>query len=389
MARGLLSPRALLLLSLGVILVVFPFVHDWPFFSRYVSEFRTFNATMFAVWLLVVLSMNLLTGYSGQISLGHAAVVLIGAYTAGILAGQYAVPMPLAIALAAAITAFIGGVIIGIPAVRLSGPYLAIATFALVISLPQVLKLEALDGWTNGAMGIRIRELQPPGFVDGFLDQGQWLYYVTMTVAVFMTILFWNLTHSRIGRAFIALRDSEIGAEQMGVNVRLYKALAFGISSLYAGLAGGLLFMVQAFVGPESLGFFESILFLVAVVIGGLGTILGSVVGALFLTFQAEAINKLGDISSQARNVRGVIYGGLLIVTILLFPRGIAGFVHGLQRWSPAGAWRSMSTRLRAFGEADQSLARTLARLVRPRETPGGDSGRPDPPGGRPGGSSA
>lgn len=381
MGKGPSSFRILWFIALGVVLLVFPFVHNWPFFSGYVSEFRTFNATMFAVWLLVVLSMNLLTGYSGQISLGHAAVVLIGAYTAGILADQYALPMPLAIALAAGLTAFIGGVIIGIPAVRLSGPYLAIATFALVISLPQVLKLEALTGWTNGALGIRIRELQPPGFVDGVLDQKQWLYYATMSIAVFMTIVFWNLTHSRIGRAFIALRDSEIGAEQMGVNVRLYKALAFGLSSLYAGLAGGLLFMTQAFVGPESLGFFESILFLVAIVVGGLGTILGSVLGALFLTFQAEAIDKLGSMFAEARNARGVIYGGLLIVTMLLFPRGLAGFVHGLAGWSPAGAWGSMSGRLRALSERDGTLARTVVRLLRLSDAPEADAGSSDPSG--------
>ncbi|MCH8994521.1 MAG: branched-chain amino acid ABC transporter permease [Chloroflexi bacterium] len=349
MARDLLTPRGLALALLGVFLLVFPFIHEWPFFSRYVSEFRTFNLTMFAVWLLVVLGMNLLTGYSGQISLGHAAVVLVGAFTAGILADQYDVPMPLAIAAAAVFTGLVGGVVIGIPAVRLSGPYLAIATFALVITLPQILKLNAIDGWTNGALGIRIRELQPPAVVDGFLDGGQWLYYSTMSVAVAMTVLFWNLTHSRIGRAFIALRDSEIGAEQMGVNVPYYKALAFGISSFYAGLAGGLFFMVQAFVGPESLGFTESLLFLVAVVIGGLGTILGSVFGALFLTFQAEAIDRLGDAWSEARNLRGVIYGGLLIATVLLFPRGFAGFAHGLVRLRPADVreWLSAAWRAR------------------------------------------
>jgi branched-chain amino acid transport system permease protein len=216
---------------LGVFLAVFPFLHGWPFFGTFISEFRTFNATMFAVWLLVVLSMNLLTGYSGQISLGQAAVVLIGAYTAAVLSSQYSVPLPLAIAIAGLFTGLVGGIVIGIPAVRLSGPYLAIATFALVISLPQILKLESLTRWTNGALGIRVSELQAPGFVDGFLSDDEWLYYVTMATAVFMTILFWNLTHSRIGRAFVALRDSEIGAEQMGVNVPLYKALAFGLSS--------------------------------------------------------------------------------------------------------------------------------------------------------------
>jgi branched-chain amino acid transport system permease protein len=327
--------RTFWLVLLGVVLVVFPFVHTWPFFDQFITQFRTFNATMFAVWLLVVLSMNLLTGYSGQISLGHAAVVLVGAFTAAILS-DHNVPMPLAIALAGVFTGVFGGLVIGIPAVRLSGPYLAIATFALVLSLPQILKIEGLNNLTHGALGIRIHAVRPPGFVDGYLDQAEWLYYVTMATAVFLTIVFWNLTHSRIGRAFVALRDSEIGAEQMGVNVPLYKALAFGLSSFYAGIAGGLFFMVQAFVGPESLGFFESILFLVAIVIGGLGTVLGSVFGALFLTFQAEGIDRLGHVFAEARSLRGVIYGGALVVTMLLFPRGVAGAVHALQAWRPA-----------------------------------------------------
>ena len=326
---------------LAALLVFFPYMHTWPFFDGYITEYRTFNATMFGVWLLVVLGMNLLTGYSGQISLGHAAVVLVGAYTTGVLFDQYHVPLALAVLIAAGFTGLVGGIVIGIPAVRLSGPYLAIATFAMVISLPQILKMKALADWTHGALGVRVRELQPPGAFD-FVDNTKWLYYTTLFSAVIMTVLFWNLTRSRMGRAMAALRDSEIAAEQMGVNVPLYKALAFGISALYGGVAGGLFFQAQAFVGPESLGFFESILFLVAIVIGGLGTILGSVIGALFLTFQAEIIGKLPDWARAVtpgpiegwipdlERLRGVIYGGLLIGTILLFPRGLAYFFHGL-----------------------------------------------------------
>ena len=356
MAQRIVSSRSIGLLLLGAFLALFPFLHAWPFFGSFISEFRTFNMSQFAVWLLVVLSMNLLTGYSGQISIGHAAVVLIGAYTTGILSDQYSVPLPVAIVLAGGVAALIGGVLIGVPAVRLSGPYLAIVTFALVITFPQILKIEALTRWTNGALGIRVSAFEPPGFVDDFLNAREWLYYVTMSVAVFMTALYWNLTRSRVGRAFVAIRDSEIGAEQMGVNVPLYKALAFGISSLYAGIAGGMFFMVQAFVGPESMGFFDSILFLVAVVIGGLGTILGSVIGAIFLTFQGEAIDKLSDAFSQARNLRGVIYGGLLIGFMLLFPRGLAGFVHG-QEWRPQAVWARLSARLGALWDAGRGAA--------------------------------
>jgi branched-chain amino acid transport system permease protein len=341
-----------------------------------VTSYRTFNATMFAVWLLVVLSMNMLTGYSGQISLGHAAVVLVGAFATAILSQRFNVPMPLAIALAGLFTGVVGGVVIGIPAVRLSGPYLAIATFALVISLPQILKIEGINNYTHGALGIRMRDLQPPGFVDGFLDKSQWLYYTTMSTAVFMTAVFWNITHSRIGRAFVALRDSEIGAEQMGVNVPFYKALAFALSSFYAGVAGGLYFMVQAFVGPESLGFFDSILFLVAIVIGGLASVLGSVLGALFLTFQVEAITRLGDVFEQAKNLRSVIYGAALVLTMLLFPRGFAGAVQAFQANGPRGLWQGIVDRLAALSELAKSYSAPRSEMP---EAP------PEPPRGPPG----
>jgi branched-chain amino acid transport system permease protein len=341
-------------------------MHGWPFFEDYISEFRTFNATMFGVWLLVVLGMNLLTGYSGQISLGHAAVVLVGAYTTGVLFDQYGLPLALAVLIASVFTGLVGGIVIGIPAVRLSGPYLAIATFAMVISLPQILKLEAFTDWTHGARGLGVSPIQPPYFFD-FLSQYQWLYYSTMFSAIIMTVLFWNLARSRIGRAMTALRDSEIAAEQMGINVSLYKALAFGISALYGGIAGGLFFQAQTFVGPESLGFIDSLLFLVAIVIGGLGTILGSVIGALFLTFQGEVITNLQDLIPEAEQLRGVIYGGLLIVTILTFPRGLAWFIQGsLGRQRPAVHVPAAVETLRA------NLLEGLDRL-RGARPPGGD----------------
>lgn len=354
--RALLQSRVIWLSLLGVALIVFPYVHGWPlfdgsirnmgFYTLEITEFRTFNATMFGVWFLVVMSMNLLTGTSGQISLGHAAVVLVGAYTTGILFDEFGVPLALAVILAGVFTGIVGGFLIGFPAARLSGPYLAIATFSLIITLPQILKLNGIDSLTNGALGIGIRPVEPPNFLNDFLgtvtrdtvsvDGRQWIYYVTIGTAFLMAVLLWNLTRSRIGRAFVALRDSEIGAEQMGVNVPLYKALAFGISSFYAGIGGGLFFMVQTFVAPESLRFNDSILFLVAVVIGGLGSILGSVFGALFLAFQAEVISNLPDWIPGLSGVRDferlspVIYGSLLIATILAFPRGLAGIVQSL-----------------------------------------------------------
>ncbi len=338
MRAALLRPKAAGLLLLAVLLAVFPFLHEWPFFGMFLGEFRTFNATMFAVWLLILLGMNLLTGYSGQVSLGHAALVLVSAYMTAVLSQQYGFPLWGAIVTATAATAVAGWVVIGIPAVRLRGPYLAIATFGLMLALPQILKLQALTQWTNGALGIGGGIVEPPGVLASALDSREWLYYAAIAAAAVMTVVFVNLTRSRIGRALIALRDSEIGAEQMGVDVRKHKAMAFGISSLYAGLGGGLFFAVQGFVSPDSLSFIDSIFFLVAIVIGGLGSVLGSIIAALFLTFQSEAVSELSKVIPGADNLRNVIFGGALIGAVILFPRGIAGFIQR-PRWPRLRGW--------------------------------------------------
>ena len=339
MRSALLRPMPIGLLLLAVFLAVFPFLHEWPFFSLFLGEFRTFNATMFAVWLLILLGMNLLTGYSGQVSLGHAALVLVSAYITAVLSQQYGFPLWGAIAAASAATAVAGWVVIGIPAVRLRGPYLAIATFGLMLAFPQILKLTALTQWTNGALGIRGGVVEPPGFLGSLLESREWMYYVAIAAAVIMTVVFVNLTRSRVGRALVALRDSDIGAEQMGVDVPRHKAMAFGISSLYAGIGGGLFFAVQGFVSPDSLGLIDSIFFLVAIVIGGLGSVLGSVIAALFLTFQAEAISEISKVVPGADELRNVVFGAALIAAIILFPGGVAGFIQR-PRWPRLQDWR-------------------------------------------------
>jgi branched-chain amino acid transport system permease protein len=349
-SETLLRPRTPGIALLIVLLLVFPFLHTWPFFDGFIGPFRTFQAAAFAYWLVILLGMNLLTGYSGQISLGHAALVAVGAYVTAILFDQYAVPLGLAILMAGLVTGVVGGVVIGIPAVRLHGPYLAIATFSLVVALPQILKMDIdvaglhidVTQWTKGTRGISVGEMQAPGLVDGFMDQRQWLYYVSMLSAIIMVVLSWNLIRSRIGRAFVALRDSEIAAQHMGVNVRLYKALAFGISSCYAGVGGGMFVMAQGVISPDSMDVLTSINLLIAIVIGGLATILGSIFGALYLTFQGELTSNIapqiarlvpGQLVRDPETLRGVIFGSALIIMIISLPRGLAGAVHRLVRW--------------------------------------------------------
>jgi branched-chain amino acid transport system permease protein len=346
-SETLLRPRTIGIALLAALLVVFPFLYTWPFFEGFIGPFRTFQAVQVAYWLVVLLSMNLLTGYSGQISLGHAALVAVGAYITAILFEQYSVPFGLAVLMAGLATGVLGAVVIGVPAVRLSGPYLAIATFSLIVALPQILKLDIkvaglpldLTHWTKGTRGISVGEIQPLGLVDRLVDERQWLYYMSMLTAVIMAFLCWNLIRSRVGRAFVALRDSEIAAQQMGINVRLYKALAFGVSSCYAGIGGGLFVMAQGVISPGSMDVLTSINLLVAIVLGGLATILGSIIGAIYLTFQGEIVSDLSPYISRIvpeqlvrdpQTLRGAIFGSILVITIISFPRGLAGAIHNL-----------------------------------------------------------
>lgn len=364
-------------LALG--LIFFPYFHTWPGFDWFLTHLESstginlsvFEVTSFAVWLVILTGLNLLTGYSGQISLGHGALVAVGAYIAAILMEETGTPVAIAV-LAGGLGAAVVGFGIGIPALRLTGPYLAIATLALIVSLPQFLKHDDLLNiarWTGGAPGIDLPTAKAPGMIDGLVDSRQWLYYSVMVPAVIMMVLAWNITRSRVGRAFIALRDSEIGAQQMGVNIAFYKTLAFGLSALYAGVGGGLFVYTQDFTSPESFGVFQSITFLVAIVIGGLSTILGSILAAAFFTFQAGVITRLSELLPAVDRLRWGIYGAALILVMIFLPTGAAGLADRLSRLRAASllaAWRSPIDALR-----EHPVLRRLAGGW-PRGGPGG-----------------
>ncbi len=334
---------------LGLFLLFFPYMHTWPGAASFLDSiddttglgiggtFGVFQMTTLGVWLVILTGLNILTGYSGQISLGHGAFVAAGAYIAAMLLDQTATPLVVAI-LAAGVGTMAIGFAIGIPSLRLTGPYLAIATLAIVVSLPQFLKWDKVSEWTKGSTGIDLPSADVPTFLglDRFMDDSQWLYYSVMAPAVLMTILAWNLTRSRIGRAFIALRDSEIGAQQMGVNVSLYKTLAFAISALYAGVGGGLFAYTQDFVAPDSFGVFQSIEFLVVIVIGGLASTLGSVLAAIFFVYQDGVVEKLAEIVGFPARLRWAFFGVGLILIMIIAPNGVAGLVQRMRRlrWS-------------------------------------------------------
>lgn len=324
--------------------------------------FRTFQMTRITVWVIVIMGLNILTGYNGQISLGHGALVAVGAYTAAILMDSTeqisfvdANPWPFwsTIIVAGGLTAILG-LLLGIPALRLSGPYLAIATLALVISLPSIIR--KYDGFTGGGIGIRVGRTQPPGFLDGILNLDEWLYFLALFTAVLMLLLAWGILRGPLGRAFMAVRDSEVAAAAMGIDVARTKVTAFTISAFYAGVAGGLFTQVNGTITPESISIVESINFLVAIVIGGLASMMGSVIGAAAIIFlPTEGPELVGQIPGLQTDIveraPGAIQGFLVIVVMLLMPRGLAGFAHRLAALRPAAVMeglRAAPGRLRA-----------------------------------------
>lgn len=392
MARALARPRVLGLILLLLAVAVFPYLYTWPFFGAFLDPFRTFQATRFGLWLIILLGLNLLTGYNGQISLGHAALVAVGAYVAAILmteglAGQD-VPVAAAV-LAAGLVTGVLAFLLGAPALRLSGPYLAIATLAMIIALPQILKLESFSfvgqefhpdiaRWTGGVQGLLLERGKAPGFLADRVSDRQWLYYEVMMPAVIMTVMAWNITRSRIGRAFVAIRDTEIGAEHMGVNLSFYKMMAFGLSGLYAGVGGGLFAYTEAFMSPDSFDVIKSITMLVAIVLGGLASIVGTVFGALFMAFQNEIVDALSGLipsigilegylpatESDFERLRGAVYSIPLIALIIFAPGGLAGLVRQVSRAAPTW-WQE--GRLRVTG------LRTIVTLALARRRAGPD----------------
>ena len=284
-----------------------------------VSNYRTFQFTMVLVYATALLGLNILTGYNGQISLGHGAFYAIGAYTAAILMDKAGVPYWATIPVAGAVC-LVAGFLFGLPALKLDGLYLALATFALGVSLPQLLKYHHLEKITGGVQGIVIAKPDPPLGLP--LSPDQWLYYFTLAVTVVMFFLAWNLLRGRIGRALVAIRDQHIAAEAMGVNNAMVKSLAFGVSAMYTGVAGALGAIAIQFVAPDSFNSFVSIVFLVGIVIGGLASISGAIYGALFIQFVPNIADEISKAAPWA------IFGVFLIAFVYLMPAGIAGAVR-------------------------------------------------------------
>ena len=291
-----------------------------------VSNYHTFQLTLVLVYAIALLGLNILTGYNGQISLGHGAFYALGAYCAAILMDKANAPYWATVP-AAGVVCLVAGFLFGLPALRLEGLYLALATFALGVAMPQLLKYHALEKWTGGVQGIVINKPDAPFGLP--LNADQWLYFFTLAIMLIMFILAWNLLRGRIGRALVAIRDQHIAAEAMGIHNALYKSLAFGVSAMYTGIAGALGAIAVQFVAPDSFNIFISIVFLVGIVIGGLGSIAGAVYGALFIQFVPNIADEISKAAPWA------IFGVFMIVFVYLMPTGVAGALRLITRRKP------------------------------------------------------
>jgi branched-chain amino acid transport system permease protein len=339
------------------------------FLPRFISDFRAQQFAYVGIYLIALLGLNILTGFTGQISLGHGAFMAIGGYTTAILISNQGLKIgshtfsgdlkdvwtiPLA-----GLLAGIVGFLFGFPALRLTGLYLALATFAVAVATPAVIR--KFEGFTGGGAGINLFESpqltgvggtdpitfeERPGGVElwrfSIPTFNEWLYYLSWGIALVMFVVAWALLRGRVGRAFRAVRDSELAAASSGVNLARYKTLAFGVSAFYAGIAGSLLAIATTFVNPETFPITLSIFLLVGVVVGGLGSLWPLVFGAIFIHFMQiewaqnadgaipDWLPLLGDLETNVPGAPAVAFGVVLILVMLALPGGAGGLVRRL-----------------------------------------------------------
>lgn len=320
-------------LGYGVLLaaiVLLPFV---------VSDFRASQFALVGVFAIVLLGLSILTGLTGQISLGHGGFMAIGAYATAILSTTYGMNDLLTIPIGG-VAAGIVGFLFGFPALRLAGVYLALATFALAVIVPSL--AVAAGDRAGGTAGII---LDLPTSPIGALSPDRWLYYVTWAIAIVLFIAAVLFVRGRRGRALRAIRENELAAVSAGVSLTRYKTLAFGVSAFYAGVAGSLYAILNFIVAPGTFPITLSILLLAGLVIGGAGSLLGVIAGAAFVQFvPIYAANVMGWITDAAQTVRlpvgdvdpttpgvpSVLYGLILLAVLLAAPRGVAGLLQRL-----------------------------------------------------------
>ena len=285
----------------------------WPVVA---PKYFVFLATLVAVNAVVAIGLNLLSGYTNQLSFGHAGFLAVGAYVAALLTLRFpALPVPLTLLLAGLATALVG-LALGIPCLRLEGLYLAMATLAFGFVVTEAIM--NLDWLTRGNDGLRV----PAGRVGPWaLDTDAARWYLALAVTALMVVAALNIAATRTGRAFLAIRTSEIAAKASGINVAAYKAIAFALSAFYTGVAGGLFAFVVGFLSPDAFDVFLSVDFLVMIILGGLGSVPGSIAGAAVVTV-------LNDSLAGFQNYRPLIFGAIMIACMLFMPGGLAAMAR-------------------------------------------------------------
>ncbi len=308
----------------AALLLLFPFM---------ANEYWMYLACLVSINVASATGLNILTGYTGLVSLGQAAFMGLGAYTVAILETRWGTPFLLNI-LAGGFVAMLGGLVVGIPSLRVKGLYLAIATIAASFIAHF---LFANMKVTGGTAGLTV----PPAHLFGVaLDTSFRLYWVIVPITLLMLLGAANLFRTRVGRAFIAIRDRDISAEVLGIPLLRYKLLSFGLSSFYAGVAGGLWAYFFRVVTPESFPLLMSIFFLAAIIVGGMGTILGAVLGAVFMTMIPELLKLVVDLLPGGTEltvflspVRTIIFGALIIGFLVFEPQGLAEVWRRIRRF--------------------------------------------------------
>jgi branched-chain amino acid transport system permease protein len=312
-------------LAVGVaLLLLFPFM---------AGEYWLYLACLVSINVASASGLNILTGYTGLVSLGQAAFMGLGAYTVAILQAKVGTPFLLNI-LAGGVVAMLGGLIVGIPSLRVKGLYLAIATIAASFITHFLFANLSFAGGTGGI------SLPPARLFDVALDTSFRLYWVIVPITILMLLGAANLFRTRVGRAFIAIRDRDISAEVLGIPLLRYKLLSFGLSSFYAGVAGGMWAYFFRVVTPESFPLLMSIFFLAAIIVGGMGTILGAILGAVFMTMVPELLKLVFDLLPNNTEltvflspVRTIIFGLLIIGFLVFEPHGLAEVWRRIRRF--------------------------------------------------------
>jgi len=322
-------PSSLAKFSLAIFLV---FLALFPFIA---NAHMLYIANMIGFAIIGAIGLNLLTGFTGQISLGHAAFIGIGAYTSAILITRCGVPFWASVPLAGLVSA-LAGMVIGIPSLRVKGLYLCIATLAAQFILGFV--FVRWESMTKGITGIHI---PPPAIGDLAFDTEKTFYWITLFFVLLGVGYARNLIRSKMGRAFVAIRDRDLAAEIMGINLFRYKLSAFAISSFYAGVAGALWVSFLKVVTPEHFPFMLCIQYLAMVIVGGLGSVIGSIFGAVFMTLVPELLNVLSDVVKAYQPgmekliipFKQVVFGFLIVGFLIFEPRGLAEIWNRVKRF--------------------------------------------------------